>query len=98
MKRLLILFFLLGLALAANGAHATPIDLGERFPDLPLEAPRTPQARHYLGLPEGASFRLGDIPAEVVLVEVLNVLCPHCQKQTGPYNQLFRRIEDDPQT
>ncbi|RME36926.1 MAG: hypothetical protein D6794_07800, partial [Deltaproteobacteria bacterium] len=33
-----------------------------------------------------------------VLVEVLNVLCPHCQKQTGPYNQLFRRIEDDPQT
>ena len=43
-------------------------------------------------------FTLNQVDGRIVLVEVLNVLCPHCQKQTQPYNKLFRMIEDDPVT
>ncbi|PNU19322.1 hypothetical protein C2E25_13005 [Geothermobacter hydrogeniphilus] len=93
MLQILLLILLIPVNLLAQ-----PIDIGEPFPELPLKAPATDAQRSYLGIGEQDHFRLSDIPSDVVLVEVLNVLCPHCQKQTAPYNRLFEMIEKDPQT
>ncbi len=54
--------------------------------------------RAYLGLRGGESFTLSQVGAELVLVEILNTHCSHCQKQTLPFNRLFELIEKDPRT
>jgi len=92
------LFLLVSLLLPPVATPAAPIDLGETFPEVSLATPAGARDRAYLGLGEAVHFRLSEVHAEVVLVEVLNVLCPHCQKQTAPYNRLFRMIEADPAT
>ena len=68
------------------------------FPEVPLATPADPAARAYLGLQNNTNLTLSQVAGEVVLVEILNVLCPHCQRQTAPYNVLYRRLQADPAT
>lgn len=98
MLRRIVSLFLLLAALQSPVSAARRIDMGERFPEIALQQPLEAQEKDYLGLPPGETFTLSQVGGEVVLVEILNVLCPHCQKQTLPYNNLFQMIENDPQT
>jgi len=77
---------------------AKPINSGELFPEVPLPAPLDPAQRSYLGLTGNQPFTLSQVEGRIVLVEVLNVHCPHCIRQTQPYNKLYRMIEADPAT
>jgi peroxiredoxin len=87
------------LALLAGPVFAAPLlQIGDPFPEVPMPTPADQAARQYLGLPAAATFTLSQVPGEVVLVEILNVLCPHCQRQTKPYNELYRRLQADPAT
>jgi len=88
----------LGGLLLVSPVVAEPIEMGETFPKVPLPAPLEVAQRNYLGLSDDQPFTLDQIKGRVVLVEMLNVLCPHCQKQTSPYNQLYKRLESDPTT
>jgi hypothetical protein len=91
------LFGMIGLLLMGTAA-AAPIEMGEPFPKVPLPAPLEVEQRSYLGLTDDQPFTLDQVKGRVVLVEMLNVLCPHCQKQTAPYNELFDRLNRDPVT
>jgi len=71
---------------------------GETFPEVPLPAPQDPAQRAYLGLKDDRPFTLRQVEGKVVLVEILNILCPHCRKQTKPYNRLYQMLEADPAT
>ncbi len=77
---------------------AAPLELGEPFPAVPLPAPADRAQRDYLGLSGTEPFTLAQVQGRIVLVELLNVLCPHCQKQTAPYNRLYDLLEKDPDT
>ncbi len=98
LKRSVLLCCLLLVFLQLPSLAARRIDMGERFPEVALPQPTLEKERKYLELPEGETFTLSQVGGELVLVEVLNVLCPHCQKQTLPYNRLFKMIARDPQT
>jgi len=91
------LFTLLA-TLVASCLWAAPAEIGETFPEVPLPAPQNAAQRSYLGLADDAPFTLRQVEGKVVLVEMLNVLCPHCRKQTKPYNELYAMIEADPAT
>lgn len=78
--------------------EAQPLGFGDNFPEVKLQSPAEPAARSYLGLGKGAEFSLSQIGAELVLVELLNVHCPHCQMQTPSYNELYKLIEANPKT
>ena len=96
-----VLFFaivLLGGILSGNIQAAKSISAGETFPATLLPAPFESIQCSYLGIPAEQPFAFRQINAQVVLIEVLNVHCPHCQKQTAPYNRLYRMIEADPET
>jgi len=96
----LIARILIALCITLAGVSASvadPIEIGESFPSVELPAPEDAAARTYLGLKNAQPFTLSDVEGKVVLVEVLNVLCPHCRKQTGPYNKLYAMIEADPE-
>jgi peroxiredoxin len=97
-RRLAVCLIALFLGLPLGSAAAEPIDIGEPFPVVSLPAPADPAQRAYLGLDKDGPFTLDQVEGKVVLVELLNVLCPHCRKQTGPYNALYRMLEDDPVT
>ncbi len=96
----LLVLFLVFLASAdvAFAQQGRLIAFGDRFPELALPAPQDPGAREYLGIPPGDSFKLSEVKADLVLVELLNVHCLHCQMQTRPYNRLARMIEEHPET
>ncbi|MGE5259059.1 MAG: TlpA family protein disulfide reductase [Hyphomicrobiales bacterium] len=65
---------------------------GDTLPAFELQAPASEKAREYLGISR-ASFRLGDIPCRVLLLEVIGVYCPQCYRQAPLFNTLFNRIE-----
>ncbi|AMV72440.1 hypothetical protein JCM30471_09550 [Desulfuromonas carbonis] len=79
-------------------AENRPLDRGALFPEVTLPTPIDPARRAYLGLGDQPTFRLSEVAAEVVLVELLSVYCPHCQMQAPSYNELYRMIEADPAT
>ena len=98
MRVMPILLLLLIMLVPQAGFGARRIDMGDEFPEVALPQPRNEAARCYLGLPAGKDFTLRQVQGKVILVEMLNVLCPHCQKQTLPYGKLYDMIQQDPQT
>ncbi|MDX2481003.1 MAG: redoxin domain-containing protein [Desulfuromusa sp.] len=81
----------------ASAASRELIQPGDVFPELQLVTPATAEDRDYLQL-TGEIFTPSQIKAELLLVEFLNVHCPHCQSQAPVYNELFRLIEENPET
>lgn len=69
---------------------------GDSFPQIVLKALEDPKDAAYLGIPVGKSFTLQDIPADLVLVEIMNVYCASCWKQVPAYNNLYDLIESKP--
>jgi len=54
--------------------HAiSPPEKGGTFPDIVLPVPADPADRRYLGLPENGTFKIPDIKAGVVIIEVFNM-------------------------
>jgi hypothetical protein len=87
---------LLGVALLIAPAAAQDSDIvafGDPFPEIRRPVPTDPAARAYLGIPAGEIFTPSQVRAEVMLVELLNVHCPHCQMQTASFNELYQLIE-----
>ena len=82
----------------ANCKKLQLIKPGDSFPEVPIEIPSDSEERNYLGLKPGEFFTLKDVKADVVLVEIMSVYCPSCQRQVRPYNELFDLIENSANT
>jgi hypothetical protein len=60
--------------LVLSEAHAiAPPKKGGMFPDIVLPVPQDAGEREYLGLPESGQFKIPQIKAQVVIVEVFNM-------------------------
>lgn len=71
--------------------------VGDILPDVEIQG--QPSTRHadYLGLPEGTtSFRLSQIKAELLLVEIFSMYCPRCQAAAPKLNRVFERLKASP--
>lgn len=89
---LLLVLLLAGTAAAQKNEI---LAFGDPFPEILLPAPTLPAARNYLGISDAEFFTPSQIKADVLLVEILNVHCPHCQMQTASYNELYNLIEQN---
>lgn len=90
----LVLFFL---AAAIPVLAASPPRPGEKLFDFTLSVPAERADRNYLGLSGwGKTFRMADIKTRLVLIEILSMYCPFCQKEAPVVNQLYEAIEKDP--
>ena len=103
MKSWLILFALFAMALmlfpvqgVLSASEKELLGVGDLLPDLKLSAPKTPAYKEYLGLTGDSSFRIPDIKADVVIVEIFSMYCPHCQKEAPVLNKLYHMIENHP--
>lgn len=99
MKKILALavvaaVILSGSPAAAQGAQPKP---GDRLFDFTLPVPPESAGRNYLGLSGwGKTFKIADIKADLVLIEILSMYCPFCQKEAPLVNRLYEAIEKDP--
>lgn len=90
----MIIFFigLTGAALAAN----KPPQKGKGLPTINLPVPKNPDEINYLGIPGTGTFKIAQIKAKVVIVEIFSMYCPYCQKDAPGINELYRLIESKP--
>jgi thiol-disulfide isomerase/thioredoxin len=79
-------------ALAVN----KPPEKGEQLPVINLPIPKNPEERNYLGLSGSGSFKIPQIKAKVVIIEIFSMYCPYCQKDAPGVNELYRLIENNP--
>lgn len=99
MKKAFLLSVLLlsSLAAAIPVFAADPPKPGEKLFDFTLPVPAERADRNYLGISGwGKTFKMADIKANLVLIEILSMYCPFCQKEAPIVNQLYEAIEKDP--
>lgn len=90
---LVALVMMLSLAAAASTA---PPEEGGILPAFDLPVPQDPVQLAYLGLAEGERFKVTDIAADVVVIELFSMYCPHCQREAPTVNTIYEKIENDP--
>jgi hypothetical protein len=66
---------LFAVLLAAGAAWAgdQPPAVGATLPDFTLAAPKDPEDQEYFGLAGPINFKIGDIQAVVVIIEIFNM-------------------------
>lgn len=92
---LLVLFFLFLAASQALAANTTP-QPGDLLPALSLPIPKNPEERAYLSLSGDGLFKIAQLKAQVVIIEIFSMYCPYCQKEAPTVNQLYQAIEENP--
>ncbi|MCJ7495588.1 MAG: redoxin domain-containing protein [Deltaproteobacteria bacterium] len=80
------------LNLAAN----LPPVKGGVLPLIRLPVPEDPDEKEYLGLSGGSFFRIPQIKAKVVIIEIFSMYCPKCQKIAPEMDDLYYLIESAP--
>lgn len=103
MKPWRILFFLFVMALmlfpvqgVLSASEKELLGVGDVLPDLKLSSPKMSAHKAYLGLTGDSSFQIQDIKADVVIVEIFSMYCPHCQREAPALNNLYHMIENHP--
>ena len=94
---LLPILFMLALVFVNPLPAAGPPQPGGQLPEFKFPMPPDRTDRGYLGLSGwGSTFRIPDIKARVVVVQILSMYCPFCQKEAPLVNLLYDAIEKDP--
>jgi len=93
----LALILILGIVPPTPAAAAGPPTAGEPFPTIFLPIPKDADEKNYLGLTGSGAFKITQVKAQAVLIEVFSMYCPFCQKDAPGINELFQAIEKDPE-
>jgi peroxiredoxin len=80
-----------------SAANSHPI-VGGMLPDIKLSIPKDSAGKSYLdlGFFGFGSFRIPEIKARLVIVEIFSMYCPYCQREAPNVNQLYAKIEQNP--
>jgi peroxiredoxin len=70
---------------------------GEPFPEIRLPVPADPDEKSYLGISGSSLFRISQIKASVVIIEIFSLYCPQCQAFSPEANILYYMIEQVPE-
>ena len=95
----LLLAVLFACFTAIPSAASTLPAVGGQLPDFTLPAPKDSADKSYLGVSGGlfsGAFKIPQIKASVVLIEIFSMYCPHCQAEAPNVNILFNKIESNP--
>jgi len=87
-RNIIIFFFF---AIVAQPAASTA---GQLFPDLRVGVTLPERHASYLGLAQDASsFRLSDVKARYLLINVFSLYCTPCQRDAPAFNEMYEKIE-----
>ena len=80
---------------AAEEEGEKAFSVGKTLPQFTLDAPASAKERKYLGVKEGKTFSLTQLPAKIVVLEIFQVTCHHCRKQAPILNKVYKLIRQD---
>lgn len=76
----------------AAAPAAGALKVGEAFPDVPLAGDLTEEQKGYLGLSGAGPWKLSDIKAGHVIIEVFSMYCPYCQAEAPAVNAVYETL------
>jgi peroxiredoxin len=90
-----ITVFMIASSVSAAGY---PPAVGGTLPDIKLSVPKDFTDKSYLGLGffGFGSFKIPEIKASLVIIEIFSMYCPYCQREAPNVNELYRKIEQNP--
>lgn len=75
------------------------VHFGDVIEKVNLAVPADAADRSYLGIEKKTGqFVLADIDADIVIIEIFSMYCPHCQRHAPTANKLYEIIESDRKT
>jgi thiol-disulfide isomerase/thioredoxin len=93
---LAVFLMMLILASAIGAAENSPPKVGSVFPEIELLKPNNSDQLKYLGLSGNGFFKINQIKAKVVIIEIFSMYCPYCQAEAPNVNRLYALIEGNP--
>ena len=93
---LVVFMLVLFMATAIGAAENSPPKVGSAFPEIELLKPGNSVDLKYLGLSGSGFFKINQIKAEVVIIEIFSMYCPYCQAEAPNVNRLYALIEGNP--
>lgn len=98
MKRVLLLAALL-LLVSAGLLCADQLKYSKEIGTVKLNVPEDQALRKYLGIKEKeGQFFIPQIRQGILIIEIFNMYCPHCQQYAPKVNELYTRINTRPDT
>lgn len=73
-----------------------PPKVDATLPDFQLPIPENPTHKQYLGINGKGLFRIQQIKAKAVIIEIFSMYCPYCQREAPKLNALYQKIESNP--
>ena len=77
-------------------AEINPPQVGGVFPEIELLKSSNPVDLKYLGLSGSGIFKIQQVKADVVIIEIFSMYCPYCQAEAPAINELYGLIENNP--
>ncbi len=97
---LLAVILMLFIVAAVHAAESMPPKVGSPLPAMELLRPDNSAELKYLGLSGlsfgSKSFRVSQIKAKVVIIQIYSMYCPYCQAEAPNVNRLYGLIESSP--
>ncbi len=75
---------------------AQALQKGGQLPSIVLPIPKSAEDKVYLGLSGSGTFKIPQIKADVVIIEIFSMYCPYCQKDAPGINELYDLIQKTP--
>lgn len=76
-------------AMALPAMAMDSLKTGEKLFEINLETPDSKVMQEYLGLDSNPLFTMDDLDADVVVVEIFSMYCPHCQREAPMINRFY---------
>jgi peroxiredoxin len=90
---LALVLLALFMAAAIGSAENSPPKVGSALPEIELSKPINSADLKYLGLSGSEFFKINQIKARVVIIEIFSMYCPYCQAEAPNVNRLYALIE-----
>jgi thiol-disulfide isomerase/thioredoxin len=91
----ILAFLLIGIMYVGPASAELRID-SAALSAMELPPPKTAEAAKYLGISQSGPFKISEISAEVVVIEIFSMYCPYCQTDAPNVNELYKLIQGDP--
>jgi peroxiredoxin len=80
---------------AADTINLPPVK-GDKLPVISLPIPKNLEEKNYLGLSGEGFFKISQIKAKDVLINIFSLYCPICQGTASAVVEMYDRIENNP--
>ena len=88
------IFITMSIFLAASFSLAEDTDHPARnLLDISFPTPKDTEQQKYLGIEGGEEFKISQVDARVVVVEIFSMYCPYCQREAPRVNELYEKMQ-----